>query len=465
MTTPTLEKKPTDLNSAAALLAEQIKEFDRRAMICKTQEEFIRFEIPVRRCDPIRWLSQQEGTPKFFWAEKEGTGSVAAVGAADIMTGNKKINYQYLHKQISSNLSSKQPALRYYGGCVFDSNHVSEEWKEFGAYYFFIPRFELVTDRQNNFLACNIARREFIQDKISQIVQQLLSLRFKSHENAEAIFQVQAREDFPEKQLWCSQIKGQLKLISDGVIKKIVLARRTALNLKSIIPPFVIMQRLRSLTPECFHFYLQVSPNKVFLGASPERLFRREGKNLLTEALAGTSPRGTTKKEDAALRETLLTSRKELLEHQLVIDGIVQVLRKICREVEIDRKNSLLKLEGGHHLLTKISATLGDEVNDAAILFHLHPTPAVAGTPTETALKTIEKEEPFSRGWYAGPIGYFGHDSSEFAVAIRCGLIDENHISLYAGAGIVTGSDPEKEWQEIENKISIYLRILNHEVR
>lgn len=465
MPAPVIDRKILDFNAAVAVLAEQIKEFDRQAMICKTQDEFIRFEIPIHRYDPLSWLEQQNENLKFFWADKDGLGSIAALGAADVISGNKKINLQYLYKQISGNLSPKQKGLRYYGGCSFDPSYLNEEWKEFGAYYFFIPRFELVTDRNKSFLACNIARREFTQDKISQITQQLISLHFAHHEEPAVLFRIQSREDFPAKPKWVSQIKAQLDSISQKIFQKIVLARKSILDFKSIVPPFVVMQKLCSLTPGCFHFYLQIDPGKVFLGASPERLFRREGKALMSEALAGTRPRGATQKEDAALRKALATSKKELLEHRLVIDDIAQVLKEVCRKVEIDRKNSLLKLEGGHHLLTKISATLREDVTDATLLFVLHPTPAVAGTPTELARKTIKNTESFSRGWYAGPIGYFGHDSSEFAVAIRSALIANKQVSLYAGAGIVEGSNPESEWQEIENKISIYLRIFNHEAR
>src|SRR3989344_5005191 len=213
MPTPVIETKNMDFTGAAALLIEQIKKFDRHAMVCKTQEEFIRFEVPIRRCDPLVWLEQQSDTLKFFWAGKDGLWSIAATGAADIITGNKKINYQFLYKQIASNLSQKQKNLRYYGGCVFDSSQVSDEWKEFGAYYFFIPRFELITDRQKNFLACNIARREFTPDKISQIVQQLVSMPFKKQQETQSVFQIQSRKNFPEKQKWQSQIKRQLKLI------------------------------------------------------------------------------------------------------------------------------------------------------------------------------------------------------------------------------------------------------------
>ena len=93
------------------------------------------------------------------------------------------------------------------------------------------------------------------------------------------------------------------------------------------------------------------------------------------------------------------------------------------------------------------------------LLESFHPTPAVAGYPVDKALAAIGQQEPFDRGWYAGPVGYIGRESTEFAVAIRCGLVEAERLSLYAGAGLVKGSDCEAEWNEIENKISNFIKV------
>ena len=98
--------------------------------------------------------------------------------------------------------------------------------------------------------------------------------------------------------------------------------------------------------------------------------------------------------------------------------------------------------------------------SDADIVSTLHPTPAVGGSPTREAVAWIRANEPFARGWYAGPIGWVGYDSSEFAVAIRSALIDGTSLSVYTGAGIVPGSDPAREWQEIEDKMGTFLHVL-----
>ena len=122
---------------------------------------------------------------------------------------------------------------------------------------------------------------------------------------------------------------------------------------------------------------------------------------------------------------------------------------------------SVVKASSAHHLITRFQGTLKDAIDDAQILTLLHPTPAVGGMPRAQALKAIAELEPFARGWYAGPIGYIGYDSVDFAVALRCALIRGRRVNLYAGAGIVKGSTADGEWREIEQKKSIFLNLFS----
>ena len=121
---------------------------------------------------------------------------------------------------------------------------------------------------------------------------------------------------------------------------------------------------------------------------------------------------------------------------------------------------SLLKLARKQHLYSAVNVLLKEDVTDGSLLDRLHPTPAVGGYPTENALSEISRLEPFDRGWYAAPVGWISADEAEFAVAIRSGLIHDKTLSLYSGAGIVPGSKPEEEWQEIEHKISDFLEVI-----
>jgi menaquinone-specific isochorismate synthase len=177
--------------------------------------------------------------------------------------------------------------------------------------------------------------------------------------------------------------------------------------------------------------------------------------------LAGSAPRGKTTDEDAELANRLLTSEKERREHRVVIDFITQRLSQLGLHPEILSQPKLLQLLNIQHLWTPIQAQLPADVNPLEIVAQLHPTPAVAGAPTEIAQEEIRHYETFNRSLYAAPLGWIdSRGDSEFIVGIRSALIDDCRARLYAGAGIVAGSDPEKELAEIQLKLQALLKAL-----
>ena len=157
--------------------------------------------------------------------------------------------------------------------------------------------------------------------------------------------------------------------------------------------------------------------------------------------------------DDEGLRDELLHSAKDRVEHTYVSKGIREALEPLCEELEIEDSVADMKLARGRHLRSKIRGKLGDGVTDAGLLEAMHPTPAVGGYPRDRAREEIRVLEPFDRGWYAGPVGWIGAEASEFAVGLRSGLVRGQTLALFSGAGIVAGSVPEEEWAEIEQKI------------
>jgi menaquinone-specific isochorismate synthase len=197
-----------------------------------------------------------------------------------------------------------------------------------------------------------------------------------------------------------------------------------------------------------------------FIGASPERLLTVHQGQLITDALAGSAPRGENAIEDALLANKLLASEKEQREHRAVSDFINQKLRQIGLNPQ-NSPSRLLKLSNIQHLWTPIHAKLKPSIHPLEIVAQLHPTPAVAGVPTEIALAQIRHYETFDRSLYAAPLGWIDcQNNSEFIVGIRSALIEGDRARLYAGAGIVAGSDPEKELAEIQLKFQALLKAL-----
>jgi len=188
---------------------------------------------------------------------------------------------------------------------------------------------------------------------------------------------------------------------------------------------------------------------------------RVAGDRMHTEALAGSAPRGDSASEDAALARALLLSEKDRREHQLVLDAIAHQLADLGLKLEHAGQPRVLGLANVQHLHLPISATLPAGVHILDLVTRLHPTPAVGGSPRSAALAALARLETLARGLYAGPQGWVDHrGGGEFFVGIRSALVDGRTATVYAGAGIVAGSTPEKEFAETELKFKALIEAL-----
>jgi menaquinone-specific isochorismate synthase len=245
---------------------------------------------------------------------------------------------------------------------------------------------------------------------------------------------------------WREAVAHALALIDAGQLEKVVLARAVRVEADRPFEPRTVLAELRRTQPAC-----TVYAAGGFVGATPELLLRKRGNEVLSRPLAGT---GT----DVA---GLLASRKDAHEHAVVVDAVVRALTPTCGAVRAEGPAPLV-LADVTHLATSVSARCTDARASAIDLVRaLHPTPAVAGAPRATALDAIRRLEPMGRGSYAGPCGWVdARGDGEFVVALRCGALEGATALLHSGAGIVTGSDPEAEWYETQQKLEPMLRAL-----
>jgi len=258
-----------------------------------------------------------------------------------------------------------------------------------------------------------------------------------------------------------SAVSEALGRIRAGVYRKIVLARALDLVQSSPFLPLDALNRLRERYPACHGFSLANGRGQSFIGATPERLARVRGHELLTEALAGSAPRGATATEDARLGRDLLARVKEVHEHQVVVEVILRRLKERGLTSVTAEHARLLLLPNVQHLWSPVSAVLPPGMHLLDVLATLHPTPAVGGQPRTTARPDIVRLEPFDRGLYAGTVGFFDYQGDgEFVVAIRSALMDGAKARLYAGAGIVEGSVPADEKAETDLKLKALLEAL-----
>ena len=214
------------------------------------------------------------------------------------------------------------------------------------------------------------------------------------------------------------------------------------------------MQLLRNTYSKCTNFFLALPHKGIFFGSTPERLVKLKSHHLQTEALAGTIARGNNMEEDRMFRESLFESMKERKEHNLVKEQIIRKLEPFASSVNVSDYPKILKLKNVQHLQTPINVELKSSISILDILQILHPTAAVAGTPTEKAMDIIKKMEPHDRGWYSGPIGWINNNGDgEFYVSLRSALVKNEEAHVFAGGGIVSESHPDKEWEETELKL------------
>lgn len=416
----------------------------------------LRVEAPIAYTDALAWLRAQEAGARIYWADREHTVQAAGTGVADAITSNDG-HVETVFPELQRDLASAHPNLRYYGGMAFDpSNRTSSEWAPFGTYRFVLPRFQLENHGTHSYLVCNILLRSGDDcDRVrGEALEGLDALVFPEDTSADAMPPPRQRVDIPDLAGWTAGVREALRGIGRGDIGKVVLARRSVFAFDAPMDPLALLARIVARTAATYQFYFEPEPGTAFLGATPERLYSRHGRHLESEAVASTRPRGATEAEDDALARELLTSDKDRREHAFVARAIREALDGLCRSVYAASEISVLKLPKCQHLICPLEGILRENISDAAVMQALHPSPAVGGVPTDKALACIREHEPFDRGWYAGPVGWAGPESGEFAVAIRSGLVHGNTLSLYSGAGIVNGSTPEGEWSEIETKLS-----------
>lgn len=248
--------------------------------------------------------------------------------------------------------------------------------------------------------------------------------------------------------------------ISRGELEKVVLAREVTVDSSSAHDPGAILGALREVFPSCFCFCVG-TPEAAFLGASPELLIRRRGPVAATVALAGSTRRSADPAVDDHLGEQMLHSSKVREEHEIVARRIARSLRPHSVWVEAEDEPSVARVANIQHLATAIQAQLADSRSAIELAGLLHPTPAVGGEPRQAGIAMIEELEGLDRGWYAGPVGWMdAADDGEFCVALRSALLRDRKAHLYAGCGIVAGSDPADELAETEIKLEALLPLL-----
>ncbi|EPH3358936.1 isochorismate synthase MenF [Citrobacter freundii] len=382
--------------------------------------------------DALGWLASQPVWPQFYWQQRNGDEEAAVLGAVAAFSSLESAQ-QFLHQH------DNHPDLRIWGLNAFEPQRGNLllprlEWRRCAGVASL--RLHLYSD---------VSLREDAAHAIAFIsslapVKPLPALRLN----------LTGEQNWPDKAGWTNLIKLATQTIAGEDLDKVVLARATDLQFSQSVNAAAVMASSRRLNLNCYHFFMAFSAESAFLGSSPERLWRRRDTALRTEALAGTVANHPEDHRAWQLGEWLMKDDKNQRENMLVVEDICQRLQGCTQTLDV-LPPQVLRLRKVQHLRRCIWTEL-NQADDTLCLMQLQPTAAVAGIPRELAREFIQQNEPFEREWYAGSAGYLSRRQSEFCVSLRSAKISANVVRLYAGAGIVRGSDPEQEWQEIDNK-------------
>jgi isochorismate synthase len=337
-----------------------------------------------------------------------------------------------------------------------DFSESVDEWQAFPDAQATVPQLQFVRRRGEHFLTMNVlVDRDSDMNGILDGVSAVLAGVQKDGGavGAHGAAPLQENDVTDDAAAWCDSVSSLTSAIAAGEAEKVVLARRVELQCQAGFDIPVALDRLRSRFPNCTVFAVR-DGDDCFLGATPEMLVRLEAGRVRADCLAGSARRGTSEPEDDAIGRALLADDKERREHAMVVRGLVESLREVCVAIDAPRTPSLRKMANVQHLHTPIEARMPGVRHVLELVERLHPTPAVGGLPKLRALCLIKDNERFDRGWYAGPIGWIdAQGGGEFAVALRSALVQGRRAFLYAGCGIVSGSDPEREYEESRIKL------------
>jgi len=448
--------------------------------------------------DPVDFLAAWAGSPRGFWGWGDrwvawagelarirwpGPEAPAGGGSRSSSLGNRSSRFDAVRdaanracQEIGASLYRVEGGLplRFFGGFAFlDDEHENDGWDGFPSAVFILPR--IVLEQRDG-----VVRISGAADP-EELAEFGPGGRISAHagmgsgtgvgsdagvdqggSSEEVVARLGRREgEASVRPRWEDGVRRVLEAVRLGSLEKAVLARFLDVRFSREVDVPRALGFLRSENPSAHVFLFEPEAGHPFLGAAPELLAGLHSGRFSATAVAGSMARASDPIEDARRVERLRMSAKDQAEHRVTVEDMAEVLRPHLTQMEIGAEPAVLTLARIHHLETLIRGVADPSVDILRLVEALHPTPAVCGRPRSAALELIRSAEPFDRGWYAGPIGWFdARGNGEFAPALRSAVGAGREWRLHAGAGIVQGSEPDAEWEETAVKFEPALRAL-----
>jgi len=432
--------------------------------------------VPVEGIDPCAavFASRLASDHWFCWEQPDREFALAALGVAYEVTSRGEGRFEDVAQKclrLNDGSALDEPTSLpagagpvWTGGFAFDPEGASSPpWSSFAPASMVLPELSICRRGDEVFLTINLVvspgddatgLADRVRARIASLRSDPLPMLDPHLAERPEIRSVRSPGDFE------ATIEAATTRIAEGGMSKVVLAREVTVEAAAAHDPAAIFGALREQFPSCFCF-CRGTPEAAFLGASPELLIRRSGASASTVALAGSIRRSSDPAVDDHLGEQLLRSDKNRREQRIVAERIVRKLRPHAVWVQTAPEPEVVKVANIQHLATPILAQLAESHSAVELAGMLHPTPAVGGEPWPEAADTIADLEQMDRGWYAAPVGWMdATEDGEFCVALRSALLRDRQARLFAGVGVVAGSDPAAELEETEVKLQALLPLM-----
>lgn len=457
----------TGVREKALFAIQQAEQLDRPILVSEVQKIDLVDPLLFFHSGKERFLGE-----RFLWKDPSDESVFAGLGIAKKIQSDRAADrFFYVDQEWQDFLTGCIVASPYqesgigpllFGGFSFDPlKKKTKLWEKFAAAQFFLPKYMLSIINGETFLTTNIV---FTKNDRLSLVQRVIAEREQIFQACDQGFEPKQSRFIATKAIapgeWKHTVAGIVKELKNGPLKKVVLARELRLFFDDAIAAESVLTRLFEEQHDSFIFAFEAEGD-CFIGASPERLVKKQGRNVFSTCLAGSIKRGKTEAEDQRLGEQLLADVKNRKEHQFVVEMIKEALEEVCEDVLLPETPQLMKIRDIQHLYTPVKGICKEDASILGLVERLHPTPALGGLPKKEAVEKIREVEILDRGFYAGPLGWIDYKGNgEFAVAIRSGLIQDKEASLFAGCGVVADSDPESEFKETDLKFSPMLTAL-----
>lgn len=363
--------------------------------------------------------------------------------------------------RVTASLRGSELSARFVGGFAFDTTRTpAGPWTGFPVGHFVLPRLQWFERDGAPQILVIASAHESRADVANEVLAFEARAERDAGSSARSVHATLAANTASttvmvsgdgERAAWTNLVERAVRAFDAGTLEKVVAARELGAESNQPFDPASLIEALGE-TPAA-RFAIDVA-GATFLGASPELLIRKRERVVGTEALAGSEPRRGG--DDDAEIERLCSSQKDRREHHFVVEAIEAALQPFTDELRVPERAEVRTLPTVHHLQRAIDGTLARDVHVLELVAALHPTPAVCGTPREAARDWLRDNERLERGYYAGPVGFFDtHGDGEFHVALRSALVRGARAWLYAGAGLVPGSEADREFTEVEAKLRV----------